>query len=290
MTDYEPIASPSELEGAAALRAAALAKLGWDAPEAAVQELFRTESLVRFLRASNASVIAGADMLVASVQWRQSYELEKTVEAFRKDTSPAAEELRQLWPCGVHGKDRRGCPVYYARYGRVDLAALSNDAGFDRFLACALSDQRTIESALDETAKTSGRHPVQVVCVADLDGMQWTRAVRAVPTFKKLSKVLDENFPERLHVAFVARAPWIFAAVYNLVTPFLAADTKMKVVICGKRDDHLAALSKLVEPDQIPEFLGGTSKCAIPDGSKPDADPDPEISATPLTVEVRSGS
>ena len=42
-------------------------------------------------------------------------------------------------------------------------------------------------------------------------------------------QVLDDNFPERLHIAYVVRAPWIFHAVYKAVSPMLAADTKSKV-------------------------------------------------------------
>ena len=69
-------------------------------------------------------------------------------------------------------------------------------------------------------------------------------------------------------LAFVARAPLIFSGVWKLVSPFLAMDTKTKIRICGKSDDHTAELAKLVEPAHIPDFLGGASKCAIPDGSE----------------------
>ena len=46
-------------------------------------------------------------------------------------------------------------------------------------------------------------------------------------------KVMDDNFPERLHVCYVVRAPWIFNAMYKVVSPMLAADTKAKVKILG---------------------------------------------------------
>ena len=208
------------------------------------------------------------------------------------------------------------------------MAGLVRDAGFDRFLACALSDQRALEEALDSASASIGKHQVQVVMVADLAGLQWSRALRAVPQFKRLSRILDDNFPERLcartahevgsarvepaaavritparaalcaarHVAFVARAPWIFASLWKLVEPFLAEDTKAKVKICGRSTDHLAELAKLVDPSEIPDWLGGQSKSGIPDGStqrcasseadEADEAATPDVPATPSTVDL----
>ena len=85
--------------------------------------------------------------------------------------------------------------------------------------------------------------------------------------FKRLQAVLDNHFPERLHVGFVARAPRLFSGIYKLVEPFLAADTRAKAKICGKSDDHTAALSLLVPRANIPSFLGGdAADCTIPEG------------------------
>ena len=73
-------------------------------------------------------------------------------------------------------------------------------------------------------------------------------------------------------------AAMIFSAVYKLVSPFLAADTKAKVCVCSKNEDTVKALSKFIDPSQIPEFLGGQSKCDIPNGTSV-----PEVSAVPST-------
>ena len=86
----------------------------------------------------------------------------------------------------------------------------------------------------------------------------------------RLSRVLDDYFPERLHVAFATRAPWIFTAIWKLVAPFLAADTKAKVRILGKADDHLTALQEFIDFDQIPDFLGGGLPTTISDGGVSD--------------------
>lgn len=288
MDDLEPVATAAELADCEALRRAVLEALKWERPDAMVADLFRREALVRFLRARNSKIDKASKMLAEAIRWRMSFDVEKVVATHSQDKSPEAQALRQRWPMGTQGVDKRGVPVYYARYGTADLAALASDAGFDRFLAQALSDQRAIEAGLDAASRAAGKHLVQIICVADFKGMQWSRAAKAVPTFKRLSRVLDDYFPERLHVAFATRAPWIFTAIWKLVAPFLAADTKAKVRILGKADDHLKALQEFIDFDQIPDFLGGGLPTTISDGGVPDAAEEQldEVAPAPTTDEV----
>ena len=271
--DFEPVCDkPREINALEALRKSALETLGtvsaegmaWTHSEVSVAApLFSQEALLRFTRARPNNA-ASTKMLVASVRWRLQYGLEQKLREYAEDTSPEAERLRQAWPCGVHGIDRRGCPVYYARYGLIDFAALVKDAGFDRVLCQALTEQRQIENGLLAVARAQGQHPVQVLCVADFEGMRWGRAMASVKHFMAMQKVLDDHFPERLHIGVVLRAPRIFSAVYAMVEPFLAADTKAKTRVHGKSADHLAVLSEFVPMENIPEFLGGPSQSKIP--------------------------
>jgi hypothetical protein len=267
--DLPPVATEAELSQCETLRAAAheaLTSNGMEPLEDTALPLFTREALVRYLRARK-SISASTAMMVASAKWRKEYDLEQKLKEWQEDASPEAQALRASWPCGVFSVDHRGCPVYYARYGNIDLAALEKAYGFDRILKLALTEQRQIEEGLLKASRAAGKHLVQVVCVADFDGMQWTRALRAVPVFKRLQAVLDNHFPERLHVGFVARAPRLFSGIYKLVEPFLAADTRAKAKICGKSDDHTAALSLLVPRANIPSFLGGdAADCTIPEG------------------------
>ena len=264
-------ATPKELAGIDELRTAALAELGLESVEKAPADtsaLLQPEALLRFHRARN-SLKASTAMLVASARWREESHISSRVRQWRERLASGDDEAASLiasWPSGCCGRDLRGAPVYYARYGTCDMESIASGFGMEQLTSCAMSEQREIEESLDELAATTGEHPVQVICVADLYGLDFGRARRGLPIFKTLQKLLDDNFPERLHVAFVLRAPWIFAALYKLVSPFLAADTKRKVRILGKGDDHLAALQQYVAFEEIPDFLGGGKPCIIPDG------------------------
>eukprot|EP00966_Prymnesium_polylepis_P319713 7376143-Prymnesium_polylepis.2 len=81
-------------------------------------------------------------MVKDSLKWRVSYNLFSNIAEWYADESSEAEFLRRTWPCGCHGKDKRGVPVYYARYGLADMAASVEAAGFDRFLRFSLSRAR----------------------------------------------------------------------------------------------------------------------------------------------------
>ena len=193
--DLTPVATETELAACEVLREAAYAALtdnGTKPLHKTAAPLFTRESICRYLRArrsTSKSVGASVAMMVASAKWRQEYDLEAKLAEWAEDTSPDAMALRQAWPCGVFGVDHRGRPVYYARYGVIDLAGLEKRFGFDRILKLALTEQRQIEVGLQKASLAAGKHLVQVVCVADFEGMSWARAMRAVPVFKRLSNV-----------------------------------------------------------------------------------------------------
>ena len=52
---------------------------------------------------------------------------------------------------------------------------------------------------------------------------------KGINVLKAMLATLDGNYPERLKVCYVVRAPWIFAALYKLIRPLLAEGTRNKV-------------------------------------------------------------
>lgn len=252
----------AERRGVKALRESALSRLQLEDAEDAsptVGELLAPEALLRFHRARR-SVQASTDMLVRSAAWREDIDIFAKIGQWRAEVAAGdadAEALLDVWPSGVCGVDRRGVPVFYGRYGEADMHAIVKQAGMDRIIRCSLAEQRDIEDGLDAASVAAGCHLVQVICVCDLGGLELGRARRSLRHFMSLQALLDANFPERLHVAFVVNAPWVFGQLYKLVRPLLAEDTQRKVRILSKGGDHTKALEEFVPRDQIPQFLGG---------------------------------
>lgn len=50
-----------------------------------------------------------------------------------------------------------------------------------------------------------------------------------IAVMREIAHVLHFYYPERLHVAYITHAPWVFRAVWNLVSSLLTENTKGKI-------------------------------------------------------------
>eukprot|EP00592_Proboscia_alata_P007998 CAMPEP_0194354346 /NCGR_PEP_ID=MMETSP0174-20130528/2522_1 /TAXON_ID=216777 /ORGANISM="Proboscia alata, Strain PI-D3" /LENGTH=404 /DNA_ID=CAMNT_0039123267 /DNA_START=79 /DNA_END=1293 /DNA_ORIENTATION=+ len=271
-TDHPP-EDMTEAEGKSVeeLRAAILKAQGREEPLPEQATHFRRAILLRFLRARRSvkdPLNSSVKMFIEMIEWYYvSYGFEEKVLAWQADQTAEAKLVRRFWPCGTFGNDKRGQPVFYARYGTADVAGLVRETSFDHFIQHACFQQYTSEAMLNEVADAKGEHGVKFVCILDLKGLKWGRATRSITSFNKMFAMLDANFPERLFVCLVVRAPWIFSAIYKLVSPVLDANTRDKIQILGGSADHMAKISEFVDPAEVPDWLGGTAMdCEIPAG------------------------
>ena len=258
----------AELEGIKKLRAAILESRGLTEPEKGREHHYRKSVLLRFYRSRKGKIKKSVSMFNdMKMWWYDDYKLEEKAKAWAANESEEAKFVRSYWACGQYGLDKRGCPVMYGRYGHIDLGGLVRECGFDNFIDHAMAENVEAQKMIDEASDKNGKHFVKQVVILDLHGMQWGRIFRSVPDFKKMVKMLDDNFPERLHVALVVRAPWIFSAIYKMVSPILDAPTREKVQIYGTGKKYLKAIEKYVDLSQVPTWIGGTSTaCKIPYG------------------------
>ena len=130
--------------------------------------------------------------------------------------------------------------------------------------------------------RAAGKHPVQIICVVTSRCSGRGRQGRAD---LQAALARARRLLRAAAVAFATRAPWIFTAIWKLVAPFLAADTKAKVRILGKADDHLKALQEFIDFDQIPDFLGGLLGDLGRRRARPAEELD-EVAPAPTTDEV----
>ena len=58
---------------------------------------------------------------------------------------------------------------------------------------------------------------------------------------------------------FIVNAPFLFTGVWAVVKSFLDERTRNKIKICGSK--YQKELLEVVEPDNLPDFLGGNCTC-----------------------------
>ncbi|KAH9383779.1 hypothetical protein HPB48_025549 [Haemaphysalis longicornis] len=149
--------------------------------------------------------------------------------------------LRKYYPGGFVGYDRDGRPVSIIPFGRCDLKGLLMSLG------------RVIET---------------VTYIFDFDGFALsTLASKSVLDYvTTLMCTFEDNYPERLNKAIVINAPRYFPVFWRIIRPFLTERTANKVALYGKDEQAWRrALLESIEPDQLPQYWGGT-RCD-PDGN-----------------------
>jgi len=110
-------------------------------------------------------------------------------------------------------------------------------------------------------------HPVeQVIYIMDLKGIGTKHLwVNGLEVFQEIARLVETHTPEIVYRVYVLNAPALFPTIYQLIKPVIDERTANKVHIFS---DHgwKEALLEIIDPDQLPEYYGGTVR-------GPDGDP-----------------
>lgn len=213
----------------------------------------------RFLVARSWNVEQAHEMLTATKAWRETESIDSLIDTYGAPGNERREFLEQFCPMGVHGVDKRGCPVYVERIGAFDAKGLLSaidlkDLATHHIYQLERVEQLKRERGIAENGVPFRKH----VVIEDLAGLGWGHMTSATIELTKSLVVLDEShYPELLQKLFIINAPWLFNAAWKVLTPLLSERTLNKIEICGS--DYLEKIQELVPAEQIPVELGG--KC-----------------------------
>ena len=216
---------------------------------------------MRFLRARDGDIDAAEKMWTDSLRWRVSTRLAANCRAWTqeldKHESFASRIVRSYWYGGHFGRDKRGVPMNLVRVGRGDPAGIVREAGLPRFIWQYVI---ALEAGFERLRAISNERDEWVNGFVDIFDMgadnvpHWTaRAFSSASAFRALAKVMDLNYPERVHRAFVVRAPWIFSAIWKMFEPIIPKATKAKIGLYHSK--WTAPLSEYVAADNFPLWL-----------------------------------
>lgn len=85
--------------------------------------------------------------------------------------------------------------------------------------------------------------------------------------FPTLFKVLSDNYPERLKRLAIFPFPWYGRAIWGVLKVFVDKRTQDKVILLSNASGTTVPkeLREFMDPQQMPEFVGGTCKEPIVD-------------------------
>ncbi|KAH9893322.1 CRAL-TRIO domain-containing protein [Cubamyces lactineus] len=204
--------------------------------------------LAKFARARNLDVKQAAEMLVATLRWREEFKIEEVMqEKFDEDVFGRLGK--------VFGKDKEGRPVTYNLYGAVkDMKAVFGDV--QRFIRWRVQFMEESIKLLDfETID-------QMVQIHDYEGVSMTqRDANQKAAAKEATSIFQNHYPEFLSRKFFINVPTLLTWIFWLFKPLISAATLAKMSVVGSGAKTIGAeLSQVIDPTELPKRYGGQAE------------------------------
>jgi len=214
--------------------------------------------LLRFLRARQGSVEEAAQMYFDMRSWRQQNNIGELLEW----ECPNMRQVCQAYQMGCHRTDRYGNPLNFELVGRVDFEKTLKLIDAEKFKKWYFQQvEVTARYRMPSCSRVAGRTVYQATTVMDLKEIS-TSILFDSQGRKVLQSIIEDcnnNYPEQMYKMFIINCPSIFPMFWRIIKNFVDKNTRAKIHILGK--DFLGELTKVVAPENIPDFLGGSCRC-----------------------------
>lgn len=222
-------------------------------------EMAKTEhfdnSVFRFLRARKLNCNDGIGMLLKSLNWRINGI--KAEEKLRESDAPSyilgknkgvLKNFQRDKLC-ICGRDLKNNPLVYFR-AKLHFGSDSTLEEIQQYAILILEWSKFLLDDLGDRLEC-------VTAVFDLTGFSLKNADYS--GIKFLADVFLSHYPETLATLLIYNAPWIFFKVWSLVKNWIDPHVARKIHFVKNQKE----LSKFVDLNQVPQFMGGESKVDI---------------------------
>ncbi|XP_021300761.1 phosphatidylinositol/phosphatidylcholine transfer protein SFH9 isoform X2 [Herrania umbratica] len=215
-------------------------------------------TLLRFLKARKFDLDKTIQMWEDMLNWRKEYGVDTIIQDFVYDEY---EEVQHCYPHGYHGVDKQGRPVYIERIGKIDPTKLMKATTVDRFLKYHVQGfEKAFMEKFPACSIAAKRHIDCTTTILDVQGLNWMSFGKvAHDLVMRMQKIDGDNYPETLHQMYIVNAGSGFKLLWNTAKGFLDPRTTAKIHVLGNKFHN--KLLEIIDPSQLPEFLGGTCSC-----------------------------
>ena len=216
----------------------------------------------RFLSARRGDAKLAADMLEASLAWRESF-VEGGVATLLHYQLENELCVRRAFPQAFHKLDRYHRPVQYFVLGDSDLHQLMRLVSSDALLRWSVHRaEHTVRIKLPCCSEVAGHPVISCLCIVDLDRAPLHHlSEEAVRTYMHtLFKLLGENYPGNLAKIFVINCPLLFSGMWAVVRLFLPEADRERAQLLGGPADYEPVLAQHIEPQSLPTRYGGADE------------------------------
>ena len=243
--------------------------------------------LRRFLRARSHDLNKAQTMFVSHLEWRKEFGTDTILEDFVYDER---EAFLALYPQGYHKVDKLGRPIYIQHLGQINMKAMKNVTTEERMIRFHVQEyERALKYIFPACSEVAGEHVSQTLAIMDLKGLGLRHLSGDVKRILSvLTRIDQDNYPETLGKTLIINAPKVFRAIWSMVKPMLDPRTQAKIEVCPS--DFLPVLKEWVEVENIPSYLGGTSRGSLIDDVGPWREDTSASHPSALRIEVESSA
>ncbi|MED6184844.1 Phosphatidylinositol/phosphatidylcholine transfer protein sfh3, partial [Stylosanthes scabra] len=215
--------------------------------------------MLRFLRARKLDVEKTKQMWVNMLEWRREFGVESIMDDFEFHE---IEQVLKYYPQGHHGVDKDGRPVYIERVGQVDSNKLMQVTTLDRYVKYQVKEfEKAFHLKFPACSVAAGKHIGQSTVILDVHDVGLKNMNKSArDLINRLQQITSDYYPETLHRMFIINAGNGFRILWNTVKTFLDPKTASKIHVLG--NNYQSKLLEIIDAAQLPQFFGGTCKCA----------------------------
>lgn len=211
--------------------------------------------ILRFCRARKFKLPEITEMIKNYMNWCAEIKMSEIGEMDMKQFSL----LKTLYAHGYYNTDRLGRPVYIE-----EVRKLKSDEVFKAYPDEMLtkyyvqSYERLLHVIFPECSRAAGRRIDTTCAIMELKDVNILKLFGGkVRAFLNIAINIGQNYyPETLGSMYVLHAGFLFSGIWAIVKGWVDPKTQQKInIISGKGHDELA---KVIDPANLPVFLGGT--------------------------------
>jgi len=209
--------------------------------------------IIKCLKEKKNNVKQAVELFVKLMNWRKQRNIDQALDQWNFDV----DGIKASYPHIFHGFDSFGRPIYIERLGQIDIKKLSKVVTTEQFADYHILHHEYLQRVLLPKASQAAGHPVkQFITICDLEGIGLAQLSKAVlDLLGKIAEIDQNYYPASGHRLYLVNVPWLFKAIWKLISPFIAARGRDKIkIIYGSLEGKLGAS---IELEKLPTYLGG---------------------------------
>ncbi|MEW5299737.1 MAG: hypothetical protein WDW36_002722 [Sanguina aurantia] len=239
-------------------------------------------ALRRFLRARSYDLEKATKMWLDSLAFRRDQKVDSILQDFY---FPERDKFIASFPQGYHKVDKQGRPIYYQIMGKLNLPELMTITTEERLLKFHVQEyERATRVILPVCCKLFAKPIDTTFGILDVKGVGMSHLSSEVKRLLGIiTKIDSNNYPETMGHMCIINAPGIFRLMWSIIKGTLDPRTQSKIEILGP--NYKEGLLRWIDEENIPEWMGGSSKGGLVDDVGPWSDPE-VLSRLDLDVET----